>query len=268
MSTDQYIGVRERNFPQALIHLLEEQYGLLGSRRVLELMAQDVQALIEQFYPTPEHLSSGWMLFTGTRAQGGKAHPGQRAGDYELVTLAWPVLTAEDIQARIDQPDTEAQRQSWFQERLVRLIEYGWEQPDGAVLLTQADLALMLGLAEHQVSLLLAKARQASGKPLITKGYYFDQGSRPTHKEQVVGLYESGLDEAQVAQQCQHALQSVGHYLRDYERVKLLLAHRTPVERISRLIGLQPSVVAVYAKLVAKYHPDLLADPGRPEEVQ
>jgi len=169
---------------------------------------------VEQFYPRSERLASGWMVFTGTRATGGKAHPGRSAGDYELVTLAWPVLLPEDIRFRSQHADTQANRPQWFQNRLVRLVEYGWQQPDGPVLLTQADLALMLGLTERKVSGWLEAARQATGKPLITKGYFFDQGSRPTHKEAVVASYESGLDEAEVARRCQHAPEAVGHYLR------------------------------------------------------
>jgi hypothetical protein len=78
-----------------VVHLLETEYGLLGSRRVLDLLGHDFQALAEQFYPAPDHIPSGWMVFTGTEASGRKAHPGKSAADYQLVTLAWPVLLAE-----------------------------------------------------------------------------------------------------------------------------------------------------------------------------
>ena len=65
--------------------------------------------------------------------------------------------------------------------------------------LTLADLAAMLNLSTVQVSLLLKEARKTTGKPLLTKGYYFDQGVRPTHKDQIIALYESGADEADIA---------------------------------------------------------------------
>ena len=81
----------------------------------------------------------------------------------------------------------------------------------------------MLNLSTVQVSQLLKAARQATGKPLLTKGYYFDQGMRPTHKHEIIALYEAGLDEADIARQSQHEPSSVGGYIRDYERVKLLL---------------------------------------------
>ena len=252
-----YVGTAQRTFQQALIHLLESDYGLLGSRRILETLAEDAQKLADQFYPSPQHLSSGWMVFTGTRASGGKTHPGQRAGDHELVTLAWPVLLPEDVEYLAHHPDTISARQAWFHSRLARIIEHGLHHPQGPVLLTLADLAAMLGLTTVQVSQRLAEIRRTTGKPLPTKGYYFDQGMRPTHKEEIIALYESGLDEASIARQSEHAPESVGHYLRDYERVKLLLTRQTPLAQIGQLIDLQPNVIQAYAKMVAKYHPEI-----------
>jgi hypothetical protein len=240
-----------------VLHLLETDYGLLGSHRVLAMLAEDIQQLVDGFYPAPERLSSGWLVFTGTKATGRKAYPGQSADDHHLVTLAWPVLLPEDIQQLASQPETKQARQQWFQKRLIRLIEYGWQHPDGPVLLTLADLAAMLGLNTVQVSQLLTEARRSTGKPLLTKGLYFDQGMRPTHKAEVIALYEQGIDEANIARQTGHAPTSVGRYIRDYERVRLLLKRGISVDQMSRLTDMQPGVVRSYVKLTGQYHPDL-----------
>lgn len=258
MSSQAYVGLAQRTFQQALLHLLETEYALLGSRRVLALLTEDVQQLVEHFYPQPERLSSGWLLFTGTKANDHHAYPGDQASDYELVTLAWPLLTPEDCRQLAHQPETKQVRQKWFQQRLMRLIEYGWQHPDGPVLLTVADLAAMVGLTTVQVSLLLQDARHTTGKPLLTKGYYFDQGRRPSHKAEIIALYEQGLDEVEIARRSHHAQSSVGRYIRDYERVKLLLQQGIPVAQMARLIEMQPSVVDSYVKLIQQYHPDLI----------
>jgi hypothetical protein len=269
MSAQNYVGTAQRTFKAAVVHLLETEYGLLGSRRVLDLLGRDLQALAEQFYPTPDHVSSGWLVFTGTKASGSKAHPGKSAADYELVTLAWPVVLAEDLQQLATLPkgrEGTRARLALLRQRLVRIVEYGWQHPTGPVLLTLADLAAMLSLSITRVSELLAEARRTTGKPLLTKGYYFDQGMRPTHKDEIIALYEAGLDEADIARQTGHAQVSVGQYIRDYERVKLLLTHQTPVERISQLIGMQPNVVRAYVGLVYQYHPDLMPEEMSPQQ--
>jgi hypothetical protein len=263
MSGQAYLGTTQRTFQQAVLHLLETEYGLLGSSRVLNLLTKDLQILVEQFYPVPERLSNGWMVFTGTKADGTKPYPGRPASNHTLVTLAWPVLLPEDVRQLADLPkgaDGKKALRALHLKRLIRIIEHGHSHPDGPVLLTLADLGLMLGLSTVQVSQLLAEARLSTGKPLLTKGYYFDQGMRPTHKNEVIALYEAGLDEADIALQTQHAPSSVGHYLRDYERVKLLLNHHIPAERIRHLTDLQPGVIQAYLTLVYQYHPELVPE--------
>ena len=270
MSSGQaYVGATKRTFQHAVRHLLETDYGLMGSRRVLELLAEDLQRLVEQFYPVPERLTSGWMVLTGTKASGSKAYPGQSAGDHELVTLAWPVLLQEDFQRLASMPKGSAgtqARRKLLQQRLVRIVEYGWHHSEGPVLLALADLSGMTGLRTNQVSQLLAEARRTTGKPLLTKGYYFDQGRRPTHKAEIIALYEAGSDEADIARHSGHAQSSVGKYIRDYERVKLLWTYGTPVEHIGPLIDMQPSVVQAYAALVYQYHPELLPEKMSPAQ--
>ena len=118
----------------------------------------------------------------------------------------------------------------------------------------------MLGLAVGEVSLLLQEVRRATGKPLLTKGYFFDQGLRPIHKAEIIALYEQGIDEADIARTTQHSPSSVGHYLRDYERVRSLVKHGTPHAQISHLLGLQPSVVSAYLDLIRQHSPHLLPD--------
>jgi hypothetical protein len=264
MSGQAYQGMTQRTFRQALFHLLETDYGILGSQRVLELLAKDIEQLIENFYPPPERLAPGWMILTGTKASGAKVRPGQRAGEHELVTLAWPVLLAEDIQQLAQQGVSRFTRNAWQQKRLVRLIEYGQAHPKGPVLLTQGDLSALLGLNATQVCYLLQAARQQTGKALPTLGYYFDQGRRPTHKAEIIALYEAGVDEAEITRRSGHSADGVGNYIRGYERVILMLKRGTPLEEIGFLLGMQPSLVKEYAKIIAKHHPELLPNENPP----
>jgi hypothetical protein len=262
-SSQAYVGTARRTFGQAIVHLLENNYRILGSPGVLELIAQDVTDLAAQFFPEQQYVRPGWMVFTGVKATGHKAYPGQSGADHELVTLHWPVLTDDDLQTLSTlppgQPGREAHR-ALLRTRIARIVEYGWRHPQGPVLLTLADLGVMLGLTTVQVSQLLKEVRKTTGKLLLTKGYYFDQGMRPTHKGPIIALYEAGHDEADIAQQTGHESKSVGRYIRDYERVKLLLKTRTTPERIAYLTGLQPNVVRAYTDMVCQYHPDLVSE--------
>ena len=258
MSRQAYVGSQKRTFEAAFIHAMEQNYGFLKSKRMLKLLAQDVQELVSQFFPKPDYIEPGWILFTGTKAQGSKAFPGQDASDLTAVTIPWPLLTSDDLEWMATMPDTKPQRHKLLIQRAVRLIEHGQTHPDGPVLLTVADLSLLLGLTSVEVSHLLTEARQRTVKPLHTKGYYFDQGMRPSHKAEIIQLYEKGHDEADIARLSQHSQSSVGRYLRDYDRVKELCKVKVPIEQFPRLLGMQSSVVDSYVELLRLYRPLLL----------
>jgi len=254
-------GSSQRTFKNAVAQLLEQDYGLVGSRRVLALMAEDIQALAAQFFPAGTHVQSGWMVFTGTKVTGRKARPGTSAADYPLVTLTWPVLLPEDIETLCQLPPGEEgrrQRKQLLKKRLLRIIEYGLNHADGPVALTNGDLGLMLGRTASSIGFMLKELRQETGRPLLTKGYFFDQGVRPTHKAQIVSLYEQGVDEADITRLTNHSQSSVGRYLRDYERVKLMLTHGVSPEEIPLMIDMQTSIVKAYVALVRQFHPSLL----------
>lgn len=257
MKSHTYVGATQLNFQNALIRCLATDYALVGSRKILEIMAQDIQKLVDEFYPSQTHLCAGWMVYTGTKANKRKVYPGKRAGEFELVTIAWPVLTEEDIRRRCRMSDGKSQYHQWLLPRLIRIIEHGLSHPKGPLLLTLADLALMLGSTAREICTILKLAREQSGKSLPTKGQFFDIGMKPTHKGEIVALYEQGLDEAAIAQKMNHDPRSVGKYLRDYERVKSALQKEIPLDDIPRLLGLLTSVVKAYAQMVQKYHPNI-----------
>jgi hypothetical protein len=257
MKNNAYVGATQRNFQQALIHCLESDYALMGSRKILELMTSDIQQLVDQFYPPSGHLSNGWMFYTGTKATSQKPYPGMRAGEFELVTIPWPILILDDMVALNQLSEAKADRQPWWIKRLVRIIEHGLNHEKGPVLLTLADLGLMVGLTARDVSALLKIARQQTGKPLTTKGQYFDIGMKPTHKCEIIELYEQGCDEVAIARKSGHDQTSVGRYIRDYERVKEAVQNSMPFQSIPRLLDLLPSVVEDYTEMVYKYYPDI-----------
>lgn len=50
--------IGKRTFRQALIRLFETEYKIMGSHRVLEMMADDILALMDEFHPMGDRLKS------------------------------------------------------------------------------------------------------------------------------------------------------------------------------------------------------------------
>ena len=72
-----YASIEKRTFQAAVIHLLETEYRIVGSHRILKVLAEDIEALVAQFYPKAERLHSGDLIWTCTGDEGQKAQPGK-----------------------------------------------------------------------------------------------------------------------------------------------------------------------------------------------
>jgi len=48
---NRYASIPKRSFRNVIIRLLEEQYKIVGSHKVVQMIADDVVALHKEFYP-------------------------------------------------------------------------------------------------------------------------------------------------------------------------------------------------------------------------
>ncbi len=240
-----YASIEKRTFESALMHLLETEYGLLGGRRILHLLVEDILALQEEFYPSTEGAESGTLIWTCTADEGKKAEPGKRTEEYKTVTVKLPLMRKEDLRDRTDK------------RRLVRMVKVAEAQGG---LLTIAELSVILNRSYEVTRGLIREWEEETGELLPLKGYRMDQGSRPTHKREIARLYEQGMEPPDIAREARHSLKSVERYLKDYERVKLLLKRSMGAEEISGLIGRGQRVVLEYVDLARQYHPELFTE--------
>jgi hypothetical protein len=257
-----YASIAKRTFGSALLHLLETEYGLLGGRRILRLLVEDVQQLVDEFYPSTERASSGTLVWTCTADEGRKAVPGKSTEEYKATTVQLPFVTSPDLQERTERKLPRPQRVSAARERdkqrLVRLVKAAAEQGG---LLTLAELSVLLNKSYQVISTYVREWEAENSEVLPLKGYKMDQGSRPTHKKEIVRLHEQGREPPDIARETCHDLKSVERYLQDYRRVKMLLKQSMGAEEISSTIGRGRSVVLEYIEIARQYHPELVGKP-------
>jgi hypothetical protein len=252
-----YASIEKRTFQAALIHLLETEYRIVGSHRILRVMAEDIEALVEEFYPQTERVHSGQLVWTCTGDEGQKAQPGKRTEAYKTVTVVLPLIAKDEIEERTQRCGKERgkarQRERW-KRQIQRVVTAAAEQGG---LLTLAELSVILGVSYEVVRGCTQEIEAETGKPLPLKGYKMDQGSRPTHKGVIISLYEQGMEPPDIARETGHNLKSVERYLKDYERVRMLLKQKLNIEAISAIIGRGKSVVQEYVAQAQVYHPEL-----------
>jgi hypothetical protein len=101
IQSDRYESIPKRNFRNAIIRLCEENYKLLGSHKVLSMLADDIVELHKEFYPESDQRGMGWILWHTTSADSKKPTYGTRTEDYKIKTVMLPLVTQEDVEARM-----------------------------------------------------------------------------------------------------------------------------------------------------------------------
>jgi len=267
MSTSPYHATTQHTFRQAIVYMLETEYKLVGSHKVIQMIADDIAELQAEYYRDADRVPPGHIVWRGTLDDGHKPAVGRKAEEEPTVTAVLPLITDGDIAERAQGCPAEKHARTWARERsiqrMVRLVKAGLNNPDGRQLLSLAELALLLNRSVGTVSGYVKEHFERTGELLPIKGYVLDQGSRPTHKGHILRLYEQGMSPPDVARATEHSLKAVDRYIKDYERVKVLWGKGLTVKEISHAIDKGERTVLEYRDIVLEFHPDLAsADEG------
>ncbi len=247
----------KRTLQAALLYLLATDYRIVGSHRILKVLAEDVEALVTELYPPTERIQSGHLIWTCTGDEGQKAQPGKPTEAYKTVTVVLPLIGAEELadhSERCGRGPGAARTRTRLKRQIQRLVTTAAAQGG---LLTLAELSVILGVGYELIQACVREVEAETGTPLPLKGYKMDQGSRPTHKGDIIRLYEQGLEPPDSARASHHHLKSVERYLKDYERVRLLLKQNLRSSEISAIIARGESVVKEYITQARIDHPEL-----------
>jgi Protein of unknown function (DUF1670) len=255
---NRYSSIPKRNFRNAIIRLLEEQFKVLGSHKVLQLIADEIVNLHKEFYPEIEKQSFGHIVWRTTSADCKKPSYGTRVEDYEVKTVILPLVSEEDIDMRIrsyyGKLDNYEKQEARDIRVMARLIKSAYAQGG---LLSGAELSVLLNRSMGAIGRYIRKYHQTHNDILPTKGIVLDQGSRPTHKASIINLYEQGYPEVDVARLTSHTIESTSRYIKSYKNIKMLVVKGFNIMEMVRVTGLGRATVIQYRDLVYLYHPSL-----------
>jgi predicted GIY-YIG superfamily endonuclease len=131
--------------------------------------------------------------------------------------------------------------------RLKRWVDQAFDQ---GALLTQLDLAVLLGVCDAVVSQYVQEI-QTEGHLLPTRGNIHDLSGAITHKREIITLYLQGYLTPDIALKTNHSKEAVDRYIKDYHRVEILWQHDIKdIDKISQLSRLSKRVVQQYVDLL------------------
>jgi len=254
---DRYESINKRNFRSSVINLLENEYKILGSHKVLEMLSEDIENLHREYYPGREQVGFGEIIFTTTKDDGQRQNYGKKTEDYASITIALPLITKEDVERRIyfkkgDRNSNYRHRESRDIETMVRLLKSAKKQGG---LLSGAELSVLMNRSLSSIRKYLDAYREKTGEILPLKGYVLDQGSLPTHKGIIISLYEQGISPADIVLKTGHSQDAVDRYIKHYEQVKKLMLKGMNETAIKEITGRSMKVIKEYIKLYKDLNP-------------
>ncbi len=240
--------LQAKSLERLLLYRFLNHYGYDKGEVTARAIIRDILKLIDEYFLVTtldedlHHIHYGqlvWMAVpTDEYPQKGKSLAQSRM---KPVVLSF--VTDEDIAHIAHGFDSKTLRKR----RLVRWVDEAFDQ---GALLTQLDLAILLGVCDAVVSQYVNEI-QKEGKLLPTRGNIHDLSGAITHKREIITLYLEGYLTPEIAFKTNHSNESVDRYIRDYHRVELLWKHGiTDLDEISQLARLSRRVVHQYVDLL------------------
>jgi hypothetical protein len=266
---DRYESMGKRDFKTSLIRLLETEYKVLGSRRVLMMLADDVEQLHEEYYPLRNRLGFGDVVWQTTKDDGQRPNYGKKTEDYAVQTVILPLIRKEDIERRIyfkkgDRNSNYRHREARDIELMVRLLKSAKAQGG---LLSGAELSVLMNRTTGTIGKYLKAYFEKTGEVLPMKGYVLDQGSNPSHKGIIISLYEQAISPADIVLKTGHTQNAVDRYIKTYDQVLALVRKKHDAISISQITGRTLHTARQYLRLVKDFHPELRVDTDEPQPV-
>jgi len=263
-----YASIPKRSYRNAIIRLLEEQYKIIGSHKVVQMIAEDLVELHKEFYPEIDKQHLGYIVWRTTGANCKKPSYGTRVEDYEVKTVILPLITESDVETRIESfygNNNYKRQQERDIEVMARLVKSAYAQGG---LLSGAELSVLLNRSITTIGRYMRIYHETHDDILPTKGMILDQGSKPTHKAAILNLYEQGYPEIDIARLTNHTLESVGRYVKNYKRIKMLIEKDFNLIEMVRITGLGRSTIIQYREQVFLYHPELKSDSDKDKKAK
>ena len=201
-----YRRLKDKSLENLLMHRFLNQYGYDKGEITAKAIIQDILKLVDDYFLVSSLDDDQHHIHTG--------------------------VADEDIEHIAHGFDTKTLRIK----RIIRWVDQAFDQ---GALLTQLDLALLLGLTEAVVSQYVREI-QNQGRLLPTRG-----------NVEIITLFLEGYFTPEIAIKTKHSNEAVDRYIKDYLRVKLLWENQiTNLDQICQLTRLSKRVAQQYVDLL------------------
>lgn len=248
--------LKDKSLQQLLLYKFLNEYGYDKGEITARAIISDILKLINDYFlvssldDDQHHIHYGQLVWMAVPVDEFPKR-GKSIAQTKLKPIVLSFFTDEDMSHIAHGFDSASLRKK-------RLIRWTDEAFDQGALLSQLDLAVLLGVCDAVVSKYVNEIQQ-HGTLLPTRGNIHDMSGAITHKREIITLYLEGFLTPEIAIKTKHSNEAVDRYIRDYHRVEILWKHGvTSIDEISQLVRLSKRVVQQYIDLL----PDKLKKNG------
>ncbi len=239
-----YRRIKGKTLKHILIDRFLNNYGYDKGHVTVVAIVDDLLSLIEQYYRFTDNsfLKPGQMVWLAVPVD---EYPqkGKSMAQTKLKPVVLDIISDDDIESM--------KTPIHHRELRIRKLER-WSQQayDQGALLSQLDLAVILGVREQTAGVYAREYQSIYGKVLPTRGNIQNVGGGQTHKREIIALYLKAHLVPTICKMTNHSKEAVERYVRDFEAVRMLYPKFKDVDIISRIIRLSKSVVNQYVDLI------------------
>jgi hypothetical protein len=240
--------LKAKSLQQLLLYRFLNHYGYDKGEVTAKAIIDDILQLIDDYFLVSSidddlhHIHYGQLVWMAVPIDEFPKR-GKTLDDTRMKPVVLSFITDEDVSHIAHGFDSTSLRKK----RLIRWVDEAFDQ---GALLTQLDLAILLGVCDTVVSKYVNEIQQ-SGKLLPTRGNIHDLSGAVTHKRQIITLYLEGYFTPEIAIKTKHSSEAVDRYIRDFHRVELLWKHGiVDLDQISQSTRLSKRVVQQYVDLL------------------
>jgi hypothetical protein len=244
-----YRRLKSKSLEQVLIYRFLNHYGYDKGEVTVKAIVKDILNLMENYFllsPKPdgmEFINYGYLTWMAVPID---EYPqrGKTIANTRLKPILLSFITDNDIAHIANGYSSKSLRKK----KLLRWVDQAYDQ---GALLTQLDLAALLGCCDTVISQYVQEIQKETGQILPTRGNIHDLSGAITHKKEIITYYLEGYLTPEIAIKTKHSKEAVDRYIKDYHRVKLLWENNiTDLDEIASTIRLSKRVVKQYIDLL------------------
>jgi hypothetical protein len=242
-----YGPVEKKTFRSALMQFLSREFPHMGGPMILQLFVDQVERLIEEFYPPTQHLKMGQLLWFAVAKEERHSY-GKSMEQTQIVPVVLTLVNHDDlskIKSRTPLPTLKKE----IQARLYREAD----QQGGT--LSEIDVALITLSSLITVTKNTLAYEKEHGTTLPRRGTIHDMGRSISHKATICKKRKlEKKSTSLVAQETSHSPEAVDRYTLNLDRVSFCLGRNLSPEDTSFVTGLSKNLVIEYRHLAQDIH--------------